>query len=85
MLNVELILSFSFMAILFGEYSEAAAFGGLALFVGLVGIIFSGTTWHTPGRESNTEALAFLLIFWIIMPVHSSKMDYHITLINKFI
>ncbi len=52
-----------------GEVNEALGFAALTLVVGLVGVIFVGTTRNTPGRESNTDALAFLLVFWIVMPV----------------
>ncbi|MGJ8564130.1 MAG: TrkH family potassium uptake protein [Alphaproteobacteria bacterium] len=56
-------------AVALGEFTEAVLFAGLTLSIGLVGIIFTATTRHTPGRESKTDALAFLLIFWIVLPV----------------
>ncbi len=55
-------------ALIIGEISEASIFGGLTLIVGLAGLIFAFMTRDTPGRESNTDALAFLLIFWLVMP-----------------
>lgn len=52
-----------------GELDATVRFGVLSLGVGMVGLIFTATTRNTPSRESNTEALAFLLIFWAIIPV----------------
>lgn len=59
----------SMAAITLAEFSEAVIFSGLTLAIGLIGIIFAATTRLTPARESKTDALAFLLLFWIIIPV----------------
>lgn len=55
--------------VMLGEWSEAGIFAFLGVIVGLVGVIFVATTRDTPGRETNTDALAFLLIFWMLVPV----------------
>lgn len=54
---------------LMGEWSQSALFAFLVIIVGLVGIIFVAMTRNTPGRETNTDALAFLLIFWLLIPL----------------
>lgn len=56
-------------AVMIGEVSGAVAFAGFTLVTGLVGTIFVAMTRNTPGRESNTDALAFLLLFWLVLPI----------------
>lgn len=51
------------------ESRDATIFGGLALVVGMVGSIFIITTQRTPARETTADALVFLLLFWIIVPI----------------
>lgn len=55
--------------VMFGEWAQASLFGLMVIGVGLVGALFLATTRDTPGRETNTDALAFLLIFWILIPI----------------
>ena len=47
-----------------------SAFGisALALANGVFGIILIATTHNTPARETNADALLFLLLFWILVP-----------------
>ena len=56
-------------ALFLGDLVATVQFAVMSLVIGMVGLIFSATTRNTPGRESNTDALAFLLIFWIIIPL----------------
>ena len=51
------------------EFGEAIRFAFLTVVIGVVGALFIFTTRNTPARESNSDALAFLLLFWLIMPV----------------
>ena len=51
------------------EFGQAIRFSFLTVLTGLIGAVFIFTTRNTPARESNSDALAFLLLFWLIMPV----------------
>ena len=51
------------------ELDEAFRFAFMTMVTGVVGALFIFSTRNTPARESNSDALAFLLLFWIIMPV----------------
>ncbi|MEP1230852.1 MAG: potassium transporter TrkG [Litorimonas sp.] len=42
---------------------------GLGLTSGVIGAILIALTLNTPGRESNSEALLFLALFWAIIPL----------------
>ena len=55
-----------------GELNAAVRFAAMSLVDGMVGLVFVATTRNTPARETNTDALAFLLIFWLIIPVFLS-------------
>jgi trk system potassium uptake protein TrkH len=55
--------------VVFSEQSEAALFASMGMIVGLIGVIFVGATRSMSGRETNTDALVFLLLFWMIIPV----------------
>jgi len=56
-------------AVVLLEFGEALRFAFLTVMIGVVGTLFIFTTRNTPARESNSDALAFLLLFWLIMPV----------------
>lgn len=56
-------------AVLLLEIDEAFRFAFLTVVTAVVGALFVFTTRNTPARESNSDALAFLLLFWAIMPV----------------
>lgn len=51
------------------EFSNALRFAFLTVITGVIGALFIFTTRNTPARESNSDALAFLLLFWAVMPV----------------
>lgn len=50
------------------DIPSALAIAGLALAAGVFGIILIATTHNTPARETNADALVFLLIFWMLVP-----------------
>lgn len=54
--------------VILGEWVPGTQFGAMAMVVGLIGIIFVGATRNTPARESHTDALVFLLLFWMAIP-----------------
>jgi len=56
-------------AVVLFEFGEALRFAFLTVLTGVIGAVFIFTTRKTPARESNSDALAFLLLFWLIMPV----------------
>lgn len=67
---IAVLMALTAMAgVMLGEWEEATLFALLVLSVGLVGVIFVAMTRGSPGRESNAEALLFLLMFWVTMPV----------------
>jgi len=67
---VACLLAFTALCgVLVGEMASALPFAGMVLGVGLPGVIFVGATRHTPARETNTDALAFLLVFWGLIPL----------------
>ncbi len=51
------------------EAKAAAQFGAMALATGLFGLMFVFATWKIPTRENMTDALGFLLLFWIFVPI----------------
>lgn len=51
------------------EMGQAISFAALAMVTGVMGAVFILTTRNTPARESNSDALAFLVLFWTVMPV----------------
>jgi len=51
------------------DLSSAIRMSGLALLSGFVGAILIALTFNTPSRESNSEALLFLALFWGIIPL----------------
>ncbi|MDA8708381.1 hypothetical protein N9M10_03310 [Hellea sp.] len=51
------------------DITQAAQFAAIAAATGVVGIILIATTYNTPARETNADALLFLLLFWMIVPV----------------
>lgn len=64
-----MLLAFTaFLAFVMLDLSSAFAMAGLGLAVGVIGIILIATTHNTPARESNADALLFLLIFWVLVP-----------------
>jgi len=51
------------------DISTAIVMAALTLIVGVLGVIFIFTTHNTPARETNSDALLFLLLFWLIIPI----------------
>ncbi len=58
----------SLTAFLSTDFDAAVKMGGLTIVAGLVGTILIATTFNTSMRESNVEAIIFLILFWLIMP-----------------
>ena len=54
---------------LFQEFQFTITFAILAILVGLLGSIIIFATRNLPTRESKSDALAFLLIFWMFVPL----------------
>jgi trk system potassium uptake protein TrkH len=64
------LLAFSaFIAILLLELPMAAVMSGSALITFILGAVFTLITSKTPASETNSEALLFLLLFWIFGPM----------------
>jgi len=51
------------------DLPSAIGMASTALGTGILGVIFIATTFNTPARETNADALLFLLIFWLIVPL----------------
>ena len=51
---------------------SAVAMASTALGTGILGVTLIATTFNTPARETNADALLFLLIFWLIVPLISA-------------
>jgi len=56
----------SFLAL---DFNAASALSALTLCVGVIGVILIATTFNTPAKETTADALLFLLLFWIVMPL----------------
>ena len=54
------------------DLDAAINMAGLTIVSGLIGTIFIATTYNTSTRESNAEAIVFLFLFWIIVPLISA-------------
>lgn len=62
----------SVSALIFGEILQAQLFFGLAGLVGVAGAIVYFTAQNAPVQESSRDALIFLFLFWLIIPVVTS-------------
>ncbi len=51
------------------DITSATRLSAVTLGIGVIGIILIATTHNTPAQETTADALLFLLLFWIIMPV----------------
>jgi len=60
------------MSLALQESNSAAVFGASTLFVSLIGCILVFSTRLTEAKESFSEALAFLVIFWIVLPIFAA-------------
>ena len=52
-----------------GEYAQAQNFLGLASLAGVLGGIVYFTAQNAPNTESTRDALVFLFLFWLIIPI----------------
>ena len=59
----------AFAGALFLEIDQAITFAILAILVGILGALLILLTHNTPSRETNADALLFLILFWLIMPL----------------
>ncbi len=55
--------------LLFQDVSLAILFAVLSIVIGLLGSIFIFATRNIPAKETKTDALAFLLVFWVVIPL----------------
>ncbi len=62
----------AFVSVLLLDFPMAAVMGGAALFTFILGAVFTLITSKTPASETNSEALLFLLLFWILGPFLAS-------------
>ncbi len=51
------------------EPRSAIQFGALGLSIGSVGLVFVFLAYNMPSQETNSDALLFLVLFWILVPV----------------
>lgn len=51
------------------ETSPAIVMATTSLGAGILGVTLIATTFNTPAREANADALLFLLIFWLLFPL----------------
>lgn len=57
------------IAFLLVEISDAVRFGALGLSVGSVGLVFVFLAYNMPSQETNSDAMLFLVLFWILVPL----------------
>ncbi len=62
----------SFGGLLLGEFQQAQIFFGIACIIGVVGAIVYFTAQNAPTKESTRDALVFLFLFWLLMPIIAS-------------
>ncbi|PHR93337.1 MAG: hypothetical protein COA69_05205 [Robiginitomaculum sp.] len=67
-----LMLLTSVSALVFGEILQAQLFFGLGSLVGVAGAIVYFTAQNAPVQESSRDALIFLFLFWLMIPVVTS-------------
>jgi len=64
-----LMLVTAMSGLFFGEISQSILFAGTTVASGLAGAVLVASTMQLPAKESYTEALAFLILFWLIVPI----------------
>jgi len=64
-----LFLLTGLLAYMLIDLPSAIRMSGLGLSSGMIGAALIALTINTPGRESNSEALLFLALFWILIPM----------------
>lgn len=65
-------------ALTLSEPDQAGRFIALTLPIGVTGAMIILATRNTPARETNSDALIFLLLFWTFLPVLAA-IPYHIS------
>lgn len=51
------------------DFASVIPLSAITLGVGVLGVVLIGTTFNTPAQETSADALLFLLLFWLIIPV----------------
>lgn len=51
------------------EINFAIRFGAMGLTIGSVGLVFVILAYNMPSRETNSDAMLFLVMFWILVPL----------------
>ncbi len=64
-----LMLFTAFSGLLLKEYIQAQIFFGVGSIVGVAGAIIYFTSKNSPTKEGARDALVFLVLFWLVMPV----------------
>ena len=64
-----LLAATSFFAFFMLDVSSAIGMASTALGTGLLGAVLIATTFKTHARETNADALLFLLTFWLVFPL----------------
>lgn len=64
-----LMLLSALSGLVFKEFAEAKLFLALACIVGILGLIIAFIGQNAPTHESTRDALAFLVFFWLLVPV----------------
>ena len=62
----------SVVGLAFGEFKQAQVFFGISCIIGVVGAIIYFTAQNAPSKESTRDALVFLFLFWLLMPIITS-------------
>ncbi len=59
-------------ALIMADLKMVAVMGVTAVGLGVLGSLFVLTTSKTPSRETNSDALVFLLLFWGLIPISAA-------------
>lgn len=60
------------MGLIAVEFEAAVSFAVMAIVLCLFACVLIFTTRHTPAQETNSDALIFLCLFWLIIPIIAS-------------
>jgi len=64
-----LMITTAVSGVILGEFEQARMFFMLSCLVAVAGLIIYYTSHNAPRRESPRDALVFLVLFWIFLPV----------------
>ncbi len=64
-----LMLVTGLAAVLFGEFNQARLFLLLAFIIATIGLITAFIGQNAPTRENTRDALVFLVVFWLLIPL----------------